>query len=186
MYAVNSGKLNQDCEHYDIAIAELTTVVDNAKPAILNEDEDELGKRAIIAGFGEVERADEFNADSSIHERKKMGGENMVDSIGGFKLGDKWAALVTDFDAPNSVCCNRIGSAKPLPLEWYADAGDCGCGLFINKNGIWKLAGICSSSENDYEMINYGKKFGKYYGFTDLFQRISVYKDWIKETIKSK
>ena len=180
-YSIDEGTF------YDMAIAELTTTVEGIKPALLYEDFDELNKRAIISGFGEVEKANEYNVPDSVtlHKRRKMAGENMIDSVGGLKIGNNYSVIVSDFDAPHSACCNKIGSTKALPLEWNGDAGDCGCGLFINKNGIWKLAGICFSPSYFSDDELYGEKYGKYYGFTDTYNRISVYKDWIKETIKN-
>ena len=164
---------------FEVAVAELATEVKGIEPAILYEDKDELGKRAIMSGYGDVERADEYNAKRSKHKRRKMAGENMIDSFGGFKVGEEWGGLFFDFDAPNSNCCNRIGGSTPLPLEYFTSSGDCGSGLFLNKDGKWKLAGLCSSPEYFSELALYGDKYGKYYGFTCYYIRISLFKDWI-------
>lgn len=177
-------------EFKDLAIIELANPVDDIAPAVLCDTDNELNKRAVFAGFGEVERANEFTYDSidskSLHKRRKMAGENMIDSLGGYKIGNNWAGLYIDFDDPNSNCCNRMGSAKPLPLEYFPSAGDCGSGLFININGIWKLAGFCASTPEDYtEIVNYGKRYKKYYGFTAYYDRIFVYKDWIEKQLKN-
>ncbi|MFZ4799270.1 MAG: hypothetical protein ACOYMA_17355 [Bacteroidia bacterium] len=167
----------------DIAIAALETEVLNVKPAIIFEGNNELGKRAIISGFGEVEKASDYNSENTNYIRRKMAGENMIDSFGNFKVDNEFAAITTDFDNPKSTCCSSSGSSKSLPLEWYGNTGDCGCGLFINDNNVWKLAGICSSEDSQYESITFGNKYGKYYGFTDLFQRVSAYKIWINKIL---
>ena len=166
-------------ENYDLAIAELITEVKEVQPAILNEDFQELNHRAILCGYGEVEKADEINTRLPFHKRRKMAGENMIDSLGGFKAGEHWAGLCLDFDAPNSNCCNRMGSSQPLPLEYYVSAGDCGSGLFIFSDNTWKLAGVHAGFEQRSEYFLYGDKYDKYYGFTGYYIRTSVFKDWI-------
>lgn len=170
-------------ENFDMAIVELETEVAEIKPATLYEKNEELNKRAIMCGFGEVEKANEVNVSRTLHKRRKMAGENMIDSLGGFRVGDNWAGLCFDFDAPNSDCCNRMGSAKPLPLEYYISAGDCGSGLFIQEENQWQLAGVHSGFEIRSEYVNYGQKYGKYYGFTGYYIRISMFKDWISQYI---
>lgn len=172
-------------ENFDLAIAELTTEVKDVRPAMINEAFDELHERAILCGYGEVEKADEINTRLTFHKRKKMAGENSIDSLGGFKVGNIWAGLCFDFDAPNSTCCNRMGSAKALPLEYYVSAGDCGSGLFIQTDSTWKLAGVHSGFEQRSEYVNYGDKYNKYYGFTGYYIRTSVFNEWIQRCINN-
>lgn len=170
--------------NFDIAIAELESKVEKIIPAVLNDQNDELGKRAIMAGYGEVERSNEYNSENTLHKRRKMGGENMIDSVGGFKVGDNWAGLFFDFDGPNIVCCNRMGNSEPLPLEYYIDAGDCGGGLFINRYGKYFLAGLCAAPDYPSEYTRFGDKYGKYYGFTCYYLRVFAFKDWINSNIR--
>ncbi|MFI5222249.1 MAG: hypothetical protein ACHQK8_07990 [Bacteroidia bacterium] len=176
---------NPDDDHFDLAIAELETKVKNVNPASFYKNDDELGKQAAFAGFGEVEVANEYKTDNSLHQRRKLAGENMIDSVGGFKIGNNWGALFFDFDDPSSDCCNRMGSPIPLSLEYFPNGGDCGGGLFINEKGTWKLAGICTSPDYPIEHQLYGDKYGKYYGFTCYYQRLFAFKDWIKEKMKN-
>jgi hypothetical protein len=166
---------------FDIAIAELETPVKGIPSPILHQGTDELHQRAIMAGYGDVERSHDYGRKVLRRRRRKIGGENIIDSIGGFKVGDKWAELFLDFDSPNSNCCNRMGESDPLPLEYLVNGGDCGSGLFILVNGEWQLAGICSSVDKPSEYFNYGDIYGRYYGFTFSYLRIFAFKEWILE-----
>lgn len=172
--------------NYDIAIAELKLEVPDIQPAIINEDADELNKRAIIAGYGQVLKSNDYTKFLPLHWRRKFAGENIIDSVGGFRVAGNWAELYYDFDAPNSDCCNRMGSPTPLPLEYYIGAGDCGGGMFIYKDGKWKLAGVCAADLIHSEIALYGNKYGKFYGFTANYIRVYAFKDWIKEQMSQK
>jgi hypothetical protein len=171
---------------YDIAIAELEKPILNIKPAQLFEGNNELNQRAIMAGYRYIEKSSDFTKSRPLHFQRKTGGENMIDSIGHFKVDDRWAGLFFDFDAPNSDCCNRMGDAKALPLEYYPNGGDCGSGLFIKESGTWKLAGMCSAEDIPCETFNFAEKNGHYYGFTCNYLRIFAFKSWIRNQIQIK
>lgn len=170
--------------YFDIAIAELEAPVTTIIPAILYNDSNELNEKGLFVGYGDVAKSDEENKRFVFRRRQKFGGENMIDSIGGYKVGNTWAGLYIDFDAPQSDCCNRMGSAIPLPLEYFPNAGDCGSGLFLNNNGKYYLAGICTAEALYWEYILYSQKNGMAYGLTANYQRIYAYKSWITETLK--
>lgn len=166
----------------DIAIVKLKQeVVQNIKPAILYTDTLERGSRGIVCGYGAVLKAS--GSSFSFGKRKKMAGENMIDSLGGNYTNNKWGVLFADMDKPETVVCNRMGDAAPLPLELHGHTGDCGGGLFIIQNKEWRLAGIsfAPSYYDDWKL--YGQSYG-YYGFIDGWTRVSPIADWIKSNIK--
>jgi len=165
----------------DIAIIELEEPVTFIKPASLYTDTLEKGARGIISGFGSNYKANN-NGLFPFFKRRKMAGENIIDSLGGNILNNKYGVLFADMDNPKNSKCNRIGDSLPLKLEWHGAAGDCGGGLFIIQNNQWRLAGIsfAPSYFEDWEL--YGQKFGNY-GFIDGWTRISPLVDWIKNNI---
>lgn len=164
----------------DIAIIELTESVDSVKAAILYTDTSEINSRAVICGFGNNSNAIEKKTS---RRRKKMAGENIIDSIGGNKVNSTYGVLFADMDNPRSIECNRMGSSTPLPLEWHGDAGDCGGGLFIQQDNKWRLAGISFAPSYFADWKVYGEKYG-IYGFIDGWTRISPLVDWIAENTK--
>ncbi len=166
---------------FDIAVAELAAPVPEITPAILYENFDELNSHAIMGGYGVVEKANDYNKSLAFHRRRKTGGENTIDSIGGFMVGDLYGELFLDFDAPNSDCCNRFGSPIPLGLEYMINGGDCGSGLFIKHQGEYQLAGLCSSEDIPSDYFNYADIYGSYYGFTFTYLRIVAFNDWIQQ-----
>ncbi len=161
----------------DIALIELTENISFLKPAVLYSDTNELNSKAIVCGFGNNSNA---VGKRYLLSRKKMAGENMIDSIGGNKINGTFGILFADMDNPKSIECNRMGSPTPLPLEWHGDAGDCGGGLFIKQNDEWRLAGISFAPSYFEDWKVYGAKYG-IYGFIDGWTRISTLVDWIFE-----
>ncbi|MCC6182852.1 MAG: trypsin-like serine protease [Bacteroidia bacterium] len=165
----------------DIAIVELTEPVTFVKPAALYTDTMEQNTRGIICGYGNTIKTSGGNI-FGLNRRKKMAGENMIDSLGGNWINNSWGILFADMDNPKTADCNRIGDSIPLPLEWHGDAGDCGGGLFILHNDQWRLAGISFAPSYYADWKIYGQKYG-YYGFIDGWTRISPLIDWIQSNI---
>ncbi len=167
----------------DIAIIELHESISFVNPAKLYTDTLEKGARGIVCGFGSNSKAIGRNS-LLFSKRKKMAGENIIDSLGGNLLNNSWGVLFADMDNPKTPDCNRMGDHSPLPLEWHGDAGDCGGGLFILQNKEWRLAGIsfAPSYYEDWEI--YGRKYGNY-GFIDGWTRVSPLVTWIKSIVQN-
>ena len=70
--------------YFDIAIAELESPVKNVEPASLYTGNSELNQRAIMAGYGYVEKSNDYAKEETLYVERKTGGENMIDSIGLF------------------------------------------------------------------------------------------------------
>lgn len=120
----------------DIAILELAELVMRLPFPKLNDITDELHADVIGVGFGVSGPAN--RPDIVAPKNKKIAGENVIDSIGGFELNGLKTILFADFDHPtDKFCCNRMGSETPKPLEFITAGGDSGGGLFRNKNDDW-------------------------------------------------
>lgn len=159
----------------DLAVLELEEEVKDIKPAELYEDSTEKGKRGSIIGYGQIKFAGMSHLPFSMGER--IGGENMIDSIGGpiDPYLKKPTMCMADFDSALDKKWNVMGSANPLPLEYGITGGDSGGGLLFEIKGHWKLAGITHGISN--------MKNPDLSGSISSWTRVSVYKDWIKQTV---
>lgn len=161
----------------DLILIELNDNVEGVEPAVINNTFDEQGSIVTCVGYGMSGRAD--RPDDLVGICEKIAGQNVVDSIEGFKVKGKAGLLSCVFDAPDG----RRGAPKPLPLEWGPAAGDCGGGWFRNVHGHWQLVGITSGGPRS----GYDPTFTRANCYGGVFSgsRISVFNDWIRETIKN-
>jgi len=164
---------------FDIAVLELTDEVFGITPATLYPEFNELGKRMIGVGCGNFGIG---NDPKSVSQGRtfllKLGGENMIDSIGGAESKDfpgKNTLLYSDFDSPNDPSLNLLGDDKALPLEFMPTGGDSGTGYFIEVNGKLFLAGIFKGSRIDVDRLD---KYG-YYGQLFCYTRVSTMRKFI-------
>ncbi|MDP2209281.1 MAG: trypsin-like serine protease [Bacteroidota bacterium] len=163
----------------DLAIIELEEPLRDIAPAILNRNYDELNSVVVGVGFGVSGPAN--RPDLVAPHNKKIAGENVIDSIAGFKYSGKGTLLFADFDHPkDTLCCNKMGSPEPRPLEYIPSGGDSGGGLFRQKNGKWELIGICSGYGTNVQQLIKSGYYGQIMGWT----RVSVLIDWIEEQTK--
>ena len=168
----------------DLALIELEIEVTDVEPAILNTTYDELNSISVTVGYGVLIIANQPQYTDTT--RIKMAGENVIDSLGGYKVPEtnEYAILYADLDHPdNKECCNKIGSPEPLPLEYVITGGDSGGGLFTNNGNRWKLIGVTTGSIitiNPKQMKNF-----EYYGqIISYWTRVSVFTDWINQNIE--
>lgn len=163
----------------DVALLELTEEVAGVAPAVMNAKFDELNGQITGVGYGVSGPANK--PDKVKSGRKKLAGENVVDSIGGYKLNDNFTTMFCDFDYPAHEECNKMGSATPRPLEYICGGGDSGGGLFRQTaKGAWELIGICHGNGVDVDQL---MKTG-YYGQIMSWTRVSVFRSWIEENMK--
>ena len=170
---------NDSVGDYDLAIIELYEEVIGIDPVQLNITRNEKNSRVVGVGYGVSGIANK--PETVLNLMKKIGGENIIDKIGGYKdLATKERAeMFADFDSPNGCKkCNKMGDSKPLKLEFITGGGDSGSGLFREKDGTWSLIGICTGgSLNVKQMLKTG-----YYGKIGTWTRVSLYTDWIEKT----
>ncbi len=164
--------------HCDMAIIELDEPITDIQPAILNTTFDEQHCVATGVGWGASGKANEPENVAIWFE--EIAGQNMIDSIGGYKYKGKPTELLADFDAPAGIKgCNKYGNATPVPLEYMTSGGDSGGGLFRQKHNKWELIGICTGGGVNIEQL---LKTG-YYGQLGAWTRVSVFNDWILQVL---
>lgn len=162
----------------DIALIELEKPVKGILFPKLNASYDELHSEVTGVGYGTFCVSDK---PEDIIEGYKLAGQNVIDSISGVEYLGNNTLLFFDFDHPNDSTLNRIGTIAPQPLEYKANGGDSGGGLFREKNGVNELIGICSGGGVDLEYL---LKSRTYYGQINEFTRVSVFYDWIVKNMK--
>ena len=160
---------------WDMALIELEHPVLDIKPALRYRGNEELGKIITKIGFGNVGNGLLGLSTPRIQER--LGGQNVVDAIGGIFEGRRFSknVMVCDFDNPDNSELNHVGSSIPLELEIGGSKGDSGGGIFMNYNKQEVLVGIVSGALNRH--IKYGSVMA--------LARVSKANDWIDSTISS-
>ena len=160
----------------DIALLKLEEPVTDVVPAIMSTAYNELLSDVTGVGWG-VRGPANTPADIVRGDPKKLGGENVVDSIGGYVLDGRPTSMFCDFDHPTDTSCNKMGSPIPRELEYICGGGDSGGGLFRQAKRGWELIGICHGSSVDVsQLIKTG-----YYGQVMSWMRVSVFADWIRK-----
>jgi Trypsin len=160
---------------WDLALVELTTPVKNVAPAKRYYGRSELNATISKIGYGYV--GDGIIGMKKPHASERLGGQNIIDAVGGTFESRTFTTdvLVFDFDSPDSISTNKFGSPVPLELEIGGSKGDSGGGVFAKFDGEWKLVGIVSGALNR-EMK---------YGAVAALARVSSANYWIDSVIKS-
>lgn len=161
----------------DLAILELKTSFKNIKPVSINREFDEFGAEVTGVGYGASGIANDI-ASVGI-KNQKIAGQNVIDSMGGLEIMGKKTLLFSDFDHPERSDCNKMGDAKPRPLEYITSGGDSGGPLYRQKNKNWELIGICAGGGVDVQQL----LVTGYYGQTMGWTRVSPFNNWINEII---
>ncbi|MBI1306083.1 MAG: trypsin-like serine protease [Bacteroidetes bacterium] len=162
---------------YDIAVVKLKDEVTGIEPCSMNRSFDELHNEIVEVGYGIYKPAFPVDAISS-KIGGKLAGENIIDSLSGMKINDRFSMLLSDFDSPEDSSINRTGSSEPKELEIMVNGGDSGGGAFRKRIDQWELIGINVSCHFTMS-INNG-----YYGSICGFTRVSVFQDWIQQKME--
>ena len=67
-------------------------------------------------------------------EMSKTAGRNMLDELGGKMVNNQPSMLLFYFDSPDNPGLSKMGSNKPVDMEYTTSGGDSGGGLFRQKN----------------------------------------------------
>jgi len=158
---------------WDMALVELVEPVWNIKPATRYYGCKELGQTITKIGYGYI-----GNGQSGLatpRKQLKLGGQNVVDAIGGKFEGRNFSTnvMICDFDSPESSDFNQFGSSMPLELEIGGSKGDSGGGIFMRDDGQYFLVGIVSGALN--REIKYGSVMA--------LARVSTANKWIDTII---
>lgn len=157
----------------DLALIKLDRKVKGVRPVKLYKGESELGMTVTKVGYGNIGNGLKGQYHPITQER--LGGNNVIDQIGGEINGINLSTdvLVCDFDNPSADSLNNLGSPIPLPLEIGGSKGDSGGGVFYCRGKKCQLVGIVSGALN--RQIKYGSLMA--------FARVSTARDWIEEVI---
>lgn len=154
---------------WDMALVELESSVNDIEPAQRYRGNEELGRTITKIGYGFS-----GNGKSGMltpRTQEKLGGQNIIDAIGGVFENRKFSTsvMVCDFDNPENPKSNQFGSPIPLELEIGGSKGDSGGGVFMHDNGTFVLVGIVSGALS--RQIKYGSVMA--------FARVSKANEWI-------
>ena len=155
----------------DLALVHLETPVSGITPATLYTGAAEFDKPATIVGFG----MSGTGLTGSLPDSAgiKRAGENVIDALGS-AIGASDNYSLSDFDSPFANA-NSFGDEFPLDLEYKTAVGDSGGGVFIDDEGVTKLAGVPSFSAYADDIPNSS------YGEIDGFVRVTLFAGWISE-----
>ena len=139
---------------YDIAILKLSKSIDMDWYVALYNEDNEIGKTAILAGYG---MTGNFLTGATRGDAEKRAGSNKIDSV-------YQQMLMTSVSK----------TTKATDLEFLIASGDSGGGLYIDG----KLAGVHSC------VMATDKKSDSSYGDEAGHTRVSLFVDWINENTK--
>ncbi len=135
---------------------------------------DELGQTGTYVGFG---RTGNGLTGQTIYSSAKRGGTNDIDVTGDqFAVGWSSNTLLSDFDSPLANE-SSFGSSIPGDLEYLPAEKDSGAGLFLDVNGVPKIAGVVSFALFDSDGLNFS------YGDGIAATRISGQMTWITSVV---
>ena len=172
----------------DLAVLKLNRPVVGFFPARLPDtNDDPLGERVVIAGFGSLVEGSSGSQDST--NQLRVGGENMIDrSVAkvdktGVDQSQRGGVLGIDFDSSQSqhntlssgsieLLGNGQSQATPLSLEASTAVGDSGGPAFVQTNGAWRVHGVVSYGTTDSS-----------YGDVTIYTRLASHYDWILEQL---
>jgi len=163
----------------DIALIELSTPLESMQFPALNTKKNELKDTVTAVGYGISGPAD--NAGVVGIYNLKIATQNIIDSLGGFKINDDYSLMYADFDSPKYYHkCNKMGDSVPVPYEGMIGAGDSGGPLFRTHNGTNELIGLTVGAYTDIPTL----LTSGYYCQTMGWLRLSCFADWIKQNKK--
>ena len=143
---------------YDLALLKLESIVDGINPIQIYPQNDELNQLIILAGHGDKRAED----NSWIKDGKLRAYTNIVDDVND-------THIIFDYDSPENNPTEREGTSGP---------GDSGGPAFIQKEGMLYVAGVSSMGEP-------GTDGPATYGAVEHFVRVSMFQDWIVETMQN-
>lgn len=158
---------------WDMALVELENPVLDVKPAVRYRGNKELDRTITKIGYGYVGNGNAGLLSPRVQE--KLGGNNVIDAIGGVFEEREFSTsvMVCDFDNPENPESNHFGSPFPLELEIGGSKGDSGGGVFMDDNGKLVLIGIVSGALN--RQIKYGSVMA--------LARVSKANEWIDSVV---
>lgn len=167
------GSEERQWDGWDMVLIELNEPVLDITPAKRYYGDKELGKTITKIGYGFIGNG-KTGMDNP-RKQEKLGGQNVVDAIGGIFENRKFSinVMVCDFDSPETSEFNKFGSDMPVELEIGGSKGDSGGGIFMEDNGEIVFIGIVSGALN--REIKYGSVLA--------LARVSTANEWIDSLV---
>lgn len=163
-----SGDIGPEDNVHDLALVKLSEPVDDVKSAVIYTGRDEIGKVHVLVGCGSYwgdGRTGATPAQAMAKERgtRRAGTNRFDEAIVNGRI------LVSTFDAPSSKTVTK--------LEAGGFGGDSGGPMFLKVGDEWQLAGVAALGESGEEDLlgDYGDRL--------MATRVSMYAEWIRETI---
>ncbi len=172
-----SGSIFNILVGFDAGLIHLSSPVTDVTPATRYRGNDELGRTALVVGFGQSGTG--LTGALPDTAGTKRAGTNVIDS---YFLGNQTDSRVflADFDNPDNPADSLLGSSQPTVLEIQTAPGDSGGAVFVEENGELQLAGVNSFLAGfDFDFVN--ADYGDVAGAT----RVTVVNDWIDAVLAS-
>jgi len=144
----------------DIALAKIKVTVKDVVPARIYSKLDEVGKKIVIVGMGDVGTG---LTGPQKWEKVTRAATNIIDGV-----DSAWIHFT--FDSPDSI--------NVTELEGVSGPGDSGGPAFCDIDSVRYVVGVSS-----HQISQNGK--GRY-GAIEYYSRVSSYRDWILHTIGQK
>jgi hypothetical protein len=178
-----AGGENNLFSGWDIGLVKLSDAVTDITSANLFAGSNELGMTATLVGFGQTGTG--LTGAQAGSAGTQRAGQNVIDVVGNtqtpgsnpnFIFGHD-RTLAVDFDRPSVLSESTLGSSNPLPLEYLTAPGDSGGALFVVVDGQLQVAGVTSFGSTIDGLIDSD------YGDRGSYTRVSLFIDWIADTI---
>ncbi len=177
---VESGR--ESFSGYDIGLVRLDQTVEGVTPASLYTQTDERGQIGTIVGYGLTGTG--LSGYEPGTGGTKRAGQNVLDVFGGAGFSGGGGpptlspnVLLIDFDNPDNPRDSRVGSTSPLDLEYLPAPGDSGGGMFLERDGQARLAGVHS-----FIRATDGEADGDF-GDQAGIVRVSSFLEWIDSNV---
>ena len=147
----------------DLALVKLTEAVTEVKPVNIYRGVGEVAKVATIVGHGYSGTLDKGPVSKDKWDKKKRAATNKIERL----IQKKWLLFVVDLPE------------KATDLEGAGGPGDSGGPAFIEEDGKVFVAGVSSftdDTQGDGIIGNFGDR--------EAFTRVSIFAEWIDQTIK--
>ena len=171
----------------DLALLRLAEPVASLAPAVLHavpHDGSEIGRVGAIVGFGSVADATARLRDTGGALGRRIGGLNRIDTDDASTYGDRYVwiepdgqTLYADFDWP----AGDAPEDQPLDLEYVPLLGDSGAPLFVETDGVWRLAAITRGAIGPDR--NDGLRDRPVYEALAAFTRLAPHRAWLHATV---
>jgi len=174
----------------DLGLVRLPSAVTSVAPAVRYAGSAEIGSTFTSIAYGAIGNG--TTGDGNTTDGLRRANTNTFDALGSVNnTTDATASnyLIADFDKPNDATRSSIGTSTPTAYEGGFALYDEGGGAFITlASGALRLAGIGTYADIP-ETVKISASDGTIdgsYGDLSGFTRVSLFNDWIDDSIAAK